>query len=198
MDPSISQIIPTDLQSKRSSSGSRNCKWYAYRANYLAIKRIVDFVEQCNDGKSEEEKSVAFIPTRMVERFDKEGVRSYEERAIIPSLLFVRSDDDIVLKICRNPLFKASVYKYPGSSEPAPIDDRVMEIFMMVLTRGRDLEAIDLSLAKGTRVRVTDGIFKGAEGYVARIKNAKRFIVKVEGVAAVATTYIPRQFLEKI
>ncbi len=42
------------------------------------------------------------------------------------------------------------------------------------------------------------GPFKGAEGYIVRVKNTKRFIVSIEGVAAVATGYIPKNFIEKI
>jgi len=41
-------------------------------------------------------------------------------------------------------------------------------------------------------------VFRGAEGYIARIRNAKRLIVAIEGVAAVATSYIPKDFMEKI
>ena len=51
---------------------------------------------------------------------------------------------------------------------------------------------------KGDRVRVTDGVFKGAEGYVKRIKKDRRLVVSIRGVVAVATSYIPPQFLEII
>ena len=51
---------------------------------------------------------------------------------------------------------------------------------------------------QGDRVRVTDGVFKGAEGYIKRIKKDRRLVVSVRGVAAVATAYIPPQFLETI
>ena len=58
----------------------------------------------------------------------------------------------------------------------------------------KNLEAIDISLAKGDRIRVTNGMFKGAEGYITRVHNAKRLIVAIEGIAAVATTYIPKDY----
>ena len=45
-------------------------------------------------------------------------------------------------------------------------------------------------------MRVTDGVFKGAEGYVKRIKKDRRLVVSIRGVVAVATSYIPPQFLE--
>lgn len=43
-------------------------------------------------------------------------------------------------------------------------------------------------------MRVTEGPFKGAEGYIKRIKGNRRLIVSIEGVVAVATTYIPGVF----
>ena len=48
------------------------------------------------------------------------------------------------------------------------------------------------------RCRVTEGVFKGAEGYIRRVKGNRRLIVSIEGVVAVATTYTPGCFLEKI
>lgn len=42
-------------------------------------------------------------------------------------------------------------------------------------------------LRSGDRVRVTEGPFKGAEGYIKRIKGNRRLIVSIEGVVAVAT-----------
>ena len=56
-------------------------------------------------------------------------------------------------------------------------------------------EAIDYR--SGDKVRVTGGPFKGAEGYIKRIRGNRRLIVALEGVIAVATTYIPGCFLEK-
>ena len=47
-------------------------------------------------------------------------------------------------------------------------------------------------------MRVTGGIFKGAEGYIKRIRGDKRLIVCIEGIIAVATSYIPSVYLEKI
>ena len=45
---------------------------------------------------------------------------------------------------------------------------------------------------------VTGGIFKGAEGYIKRIQGNKRLVVSIEGVVAVATSYIPAVYLEKL
>ena len=50
----------------------------------------------------------------------------------------------------------------------------------------------------GDRVRVTGGPLKGAEGYIKRIKKNQRLLVCIEGVIAVATSYIPSELLEKV
>ena len=51
---------------------------------------------------------------------------------------------------------------------------------------------------KGDLVKVIDGPFKGSEGHIVRIKNDHRLVVTVKGICAVATSYIPRCFLQKV
>ena len=86
--------------------------------------------------------------------------------------------------------------------KPAVISDLEMNVFMLVTSTGDPgLEYLGeepSDLRSGDRVRVTEGPFKGAEGYIKRIKGNRRLIVSIEGVVAVATTYIPGCFLEKI
>ena len=50
----------------------------------------------------------------------------------------------------------------------------------------------------GDRFKVTEGIYQGLEGYVKRIKHARKFIVCIEGVVAVAISSIHPKFLERI
>ena len=60
------------------------------------------------------------------------------------------------------------------------------------------LKEITPQLRVGTRVRVTEGPFKGVEGFVARIKKSRRIVVELPGMLAVATTYVEPQALELI
>lgn len=57
-----------------------------------------------------------------------------------------------------------------------------------------------IDLTKGDRVRILSGPFEGVEGTFMKIsaKNEKRVVVKIEGVAAVATAAIPAALVEKI
>ena len=83
------------------------------------------------------------------------------------------------------------------------IPDRQMAIFRMVASSGADgLEFFSdesiVNYKQGDKVRVKEGPLKGAEGYIKRIKKDRRLLVAIEGFVAVATSFIPPQFLEVI
>lgn len=85
---------------------------------------------------------------------------------------------------------------------PLAIPDREMNIFMLVTSSGEQgMEYFGEDNSKfqqGERVRVIDGKFKGAEGVICRIRKNRRLVVTVQGVCAVATSYIPQAFLQRI
>ena len=53
-------------------------------------------------------------------------------------------------------------------------------------------------LRSGQKVRVKAGPFAGVEGRVVRIRKAKRVMVELPGMLAVATAYIKGEWLEGI
>lgn len=56
----------------------------------------------------------------------------------------------------------------------------------------------EVALKNGDYVRITDGIWKGIEGKLVRIKKNLRVVVELQGLAAVATTSIHPSLVEKI
>ena len=54
------------------------------------------------------------------------------------------------------------------------------------------------SFTKGDRVRVTGGVFAGAEGQFMRIRGDRRVVVCIPGIAAVATAFVHPSLVEKI
>lgn len=52
--------------------------------------------------------------------------------------------------------------------------------------------------AKGERVRIIGGMFAGAEGIFVRFKGDRRVVINIEGIVAVATTFIHPSMIEKI
>jgi transcription antitermination factor NusG len=89
------------------------------------------------------------------------------------------------------------------NKRPCVIPDKQMGMFQMVCSSGADgLEFFaddDMTRYRsGDRVRVLEGPLKGAEGYIKRIRKDRRLLVAIEGFIAVATSFIPPQFLAKV
>ena len=143
--------------------------------------------------------------------FELEGVRSYipllhedtvagdkkirKRKPAVSSLMFIRQSEHYLLEL--QDRMKAScpfmAYFDRETKKPAVIPDREMELFMQITSA----DTSDLEYS-GDKVRVTGGPFKGAEGYIKRIRGNRRLVVALEGIIAVATTYIPGRFLEKM
>ena len=88
-----------------------------------------------------------------------------------------------------------------GMLEILHVPDRQMEDFIKVASAQNEsiifLDARD-SVNMGRRVRITAGRFKGIEGVIKRIKKNKYFLIQIDGVAAVAITYVPSDCLELV
>ena len=134
----------------------------------------------------------------------RNGVRKKIHRPMVSSLLFFRSTVRQALEVQTELAGKVILYtRRKGMKRlPVVISDREMNVFMLVTSSGeRGLEFLGDDHPKyhcGERVRVTDGPFKGAEGHICRIRKNNCLVVAIEGICAVATSYIPRCFLEKL
>lgn len=56
----------------------------------------------------------------------------------------------------------------------------------------------EVRFVKDGLVRITDGVFKGITGRVARIHNQTTVVVTLDGVVSMTTAYIPQHFMEPI
>ena len=118
-------------------------------------------------------------------------------------MLFVRAPQDRLKEIEDSVKEKGFVYKTADRKTCAVIPDKQMAMFQLVCSSGAEgLEFFaddDLTRYKaGDKVRVLEGPLKGAEGYIKRIRKDRRLLVSIEGFIAVATSFIPPQFLEKV
>lgn len=167
--------------------------WYALK---VFFNRVPSLRSICTDASWQ-----TYVPMK-VEEVMSGGSVQYVEKQLIPSLLFVKCTADWLKAQRREDRVPFMAYHEAESYEPRAIPELEMQMFMMVTsTRDRDLLFLGGDKAlwhQGDRVRVTDGVFKGAEGIVKRIKKDRRLVVTVNGVAAVATSYIHPSFLEKI
>lgn len=133
----------------------------------------------------------------------EDGVEHFSPAEVIPSLLFVRSDERYVMLLGESHRQEAWVYRsLDNRQRPAEIPDHEMDVFRFVVTAGRQglmlLGDDRPEYHEGDRVVVTGGPFKGAEGHIKRIKRDRRLVVAIKGVVAVATTYIHPSLLRKV
>ncbi|MBP5483505.1 MAG: transcriptional regulator [Bacteroidales bacterium] len=151
-------------------------------------------------------KKLADISAPRDSRFIEEGPKIFQRKPLVTSLIFVKADDKTIKSLSddlhwHRLQYQGFVYNKADTKEPSAIPASQMEAFRLVADSGASgLEFFaddDITRFKqGSKVRVKEGPLKGAEGYIKRIKKDRRLLVSIEGVIAVATSFIPPENLE--
>ena len=200
-------------------------KWYAIKVFFNKVFQMEDILSdmeletylpvQKDKLKGQEylkvskRLSLVDVNHRKDSRYIQEGPIIYERKPLVASLIFLRADDNEISAVdarLKDEMILGRllgfIYKTADFKKWATIPDKQMESFRLLTENGGDgltfYTANLVKLAQGDKVRVIDGPLKGAEGYIKRIKKDRRLLVCVEGVIAVATSYIPDRMLEKI
>ena len=143
-----------------------------------------------------------YMSVKTKEEAGQDGKKRKRVVQLAPSLLFVRWEKEKLKEFKQKHFGEIMVYRKAEGTEPAAIDDKEMEMFILVTSAldGREVEVLDRSFdfKPGERVRVTEGPLKGAEGTIRRIKKDRKLLVEVGGVVIVAISHIPAQFLERM
>lgn len=169
--------------------------WFALKVFYNKVFEIEDILRK--------DKIETYIPCEEI-LVEHNGMKKKVRRPIIHSLMFFRSTIRHALEVQLQFTNKVILYTRPKGLKrlPIAIPEREMNIFMLVTSAGeRGMEYFgedNPKFRQGERVRVIDGKFKGAEGFICRIRKNSRLVVTVQGVCAVATSYIPQAFLQRI
>lgn len=170
-------------------------KWHAIRVTY---GRELKFQTRLNESGFE-----TFIPMtiKTIERGGK------TEKKIVPAisnLCFVNADQQVLYSF-----FKSIGEACPArfiwdkvSRDPITIPDKAMEDFMLVSrTMLEDiiyLDEINSKFHEGQMVKVIDGPFMGIEGKIIRIRKSRRIMVELPGMLAIATAFIPKEFIQPV
>ena len=174
--------------------------WYALRA----FKGRV--------GKIKEDFDAAGCKTYMAMQI-RESVRNghhlYKKVQVVPQLLFVYCCERQLLDYKNAHFDEIMIYRSKMKNDkgeetflPAVIPEKQMKLFMFITSVGDGKDVayygdIMPHFEEGEKVEVTDGIYKGATGYIKRIKKDRKLLVAVEGVAVVAISNIPTSCIAK-
>ena len=151
----------------------------------------------------------AFCPMRKVARMVRGSIR-FVMRPLLPNMFFAfGTEDEMKAYVYDNvnlPFLRFYYRRCYGdtsvSKVPLTVPRRQIETFMIICNADAGdtfVSADNIHLFEtGEQVRVTQGKFAGVTGRVARFKGHKRVGIYIDGVATVATAYIPGAYLEKI
>lgn len=200
-------------------------RWYAVKVFYNKVFRMEDILSDRNIEtylpvqKVQLKGQAHLLAARKLARTDdyhrgdaryiQEGPVIYERRPLITSLIFLKASPEEIVQVSARLKDEqimghalGFVYKTADWKEYASIPDRQMESFRLVVESGQSglefYSADEFVLREGDKVKVLDGPFAGAEGYIKRIRKNRRLLVCIEGVIAVATSYIPEKYLERL
>lgn len=181
-----------------TSSAENGHKWYVMRVTYqreVAAKQSMDAL-----GVE------TYLPVQTLRRRNARGRFCKVTVPLVHNFLFVHSERSVIddIKTYRLPYLRYATCVRDGQREIMVVPDRQMESFIRVVGEGDkpalflDPAAVNLSL--GDRVRIIDGPLAGVEGTFMRLQGGRgrRVVVKIDMVAAVATTELTPAQVEKI
>ena len=149
---------------KRMTSETASEHWYALKVFYNKVFEIEAYLK--------DKAFESYIPLKTGEMMWR-GEKKICRKPAVSSLMFVRATEHAAIGLQRQLNNRIIVYCDRDTKRPAAIPEREMNIFRLVTSSGdRELEYFggeDTVYHTGDRVRVTEGIFKGAEGYIRRI-----------------------------
>lgn len=165
--------------------------WYALRVFHNKASQVCAIADK--------EQVEWYTPIREHEEVVAGKIVLRKER-LMPSLLFLRTTAEFIKRLKGNTTNNILPYTEPGTAKPMMIADEEMSKFIFVTrTAAREAEPIDDSCLKPSdRVRIVGGLFAGMEGYITRVHGTKRFVICIEGITAIATTFIPKEYIQRV
>ena len=136
-----------------------------------------------------------FVPTRI--RRASRGSRVVEE-PLLTSFVFLRATKIEALNLIHSYGVKAALVNDCATHQLMFVADKCMEDFRRVLEASIEEGGLmDKPLSVGEKVRVTQGVLRGVEGYVLELQG-RRYVVVGLLNCLFARARVPRAWLEKI
>ena len=194
--PHTTLCVEPQEKNDQKKSPSQGAEWYVLRVTYqreLVAHRLLG-----------EMGILSFVPTERVRRRKVGGGHYFREVAKLHNYIFIHTTLDELQQIKENTIPYLR-YIMGKDDEGRPIKQFVpqkqMEDFMAICqSEGAKMLDENFGLKEGDRVRILVGPLKDVEGVYIRTsaRHEKRVVVRIEGVAAVATAALPAAAVEKI
>ena len=167
--------------------------WYAIRVTYnreLKVKEDLD-----------ERGITCFVPMQY-RREERGGVMVKRLVPSVHNLIFINLTPTEMKDYKSTTALPIRYIMDRETRKPVTVPDREMESFIKVAGT-YDEKLVYLTpdpgdFSRGERVRIIGGPFAGAEGIFVRVKGDRRVVINVEGIVAVATTFVHPSMIEKI
>ena len=180
--------------------------WYVLVVAYRTEQKMQAKLREL--GKLE-----AFVPMRRIRRRDAQGKFRYDEKVAIHNYIFVHTTYNRLMALKKEypfdleySLLHRDVYEQGEKIGRAPVIVPRNQMLNFIAVAGNQKERVQfldvekLDWEAGQRVRIIGGTFAGVEGIYLRTtkKHERRVVVKLDGIAAVATTALPSVLVEPI
>ena len=128
----------------------------------------------------------------------------YTLQPLLRNLVFVKSSKEFLSPHIERIKQRFSIeynlyYRDLGSRKIIVVPEKVMLNFIAVASFKNEgiiyLSNNEVSIRKGTRVRITGGQFEGVEGIYMRIQGHKRVVVSIPHLLSAATTFVEPEFV---
>ena len=172
--------------------------WYVLRVTYQ---------REITASKALEELQVEhYVPTIRTRIRNEKGISiGWKTEPLVHNYIFIHDTYENILRLKQGKLdylrFIMAKDENGLVSVPQYVPDKQMNDFIKVVhTMGSKPVDPNIDLRKGDRVRVLTGPFEGVEGVFIKMptRHEKRVVIKIEGVAAVATMALNASDIEKI
>ena len=167
--------------------------WYAIRVTYnreLKVKADLDARGITN-----------FVPMQY-RREERHGVMVKRLVPSIHNLIFIYITPSDMREYKMSTELPIRYIMNRETRKPITVPTQEMENFIKVAGTYEEklvyLNPNPGDFSQGERVRIIGGMFAGAEGIFVRFKGDRRVVINVEGIVAVATTFIHPSMIEKI
>lgn len=176
--------------------------WYPMRVTYGREEVIKHALDELNVRN--------FLPMQRLRGWvDGKGVPHQHLEPAIRNLIFINSSQRRITELkmfnkdCLSLRYFTNPFSHDDDDYLLTVPDRQMDNFIRVASVQDDRLAYldpnaEFLRTPGRRVRIIDGDFRGAEGVIKRIKNNKRVVVEIQGVAAVAIAFVPAIWLQPL